>query len=578
MPSELLKNLVEQAHESRLVLPDFQRDFVWKPSDVIKLLASLLNGYPIGGLLFMESPGIYGHRALDGVIAKEEEKDAGDIRLILDGQQRLTSCYRALFGGEKVARQPGRYYFDYKKFVASPDLKNSDVEELLSFIREKDVRANLSNSASEQGQGLFPLDIILREPPPRGTNYSKWLSDYTFTMSKGDKAEFDRLSQLQSDFIRRFIEKITGYQVHFEEIKKGTSSDVICTVFETINTTGMRLTIFDLLVARCFPHKMNLREMLETALDRVSIKMFDPDGEGIAPTALPRIIALREKETARRADILELPPAVIKKHWVPAVDALERALELMTERYGCFGEKFVPLVDVITPLAVIISSDKFKHTEEHYKMLDRWYWRGIFSQYLISAPETKIQRTVRQWISGEGEKKGWLDDPANEPDGVRDFSYRATILDDVSRKDNAIYRGVMSLLLSQKIRDFGPDRKSLAEVPWEEIEDHHIYPQRFLGPYGIRGERANNIANRTPLRRATNQAIANTAPHVYLTDPRIVGTQPIVPMLAAHLIDDQIALQPFSADVYKRFYTDRSERILATIRDAVGADPIADTP
>jgi len=49
-----------------------------------------------------------------------------------------------------------------------------------------------------------------------------------------DKAKYDRLSQLQSDFIRRFIEKITGYQVHYEEIKKGTSSDVICTVFYPI--------------------------------------------------------------------------------------------------------------------------------------------------------------------------------------------------------------------------------------------------------------------------------------------------------------------------------------------------------
>jgi hypothetical protein len=35
-----------------------------------------------------------------------------------------------------------------------------------------------------------------------------------------------------------------------------------------------------LLVARCFPHKMNLREMLETAVERPSIKFFDPDGEG----------------------------------------------------------------------------------------------------------------------------------------------------------------------------------------------------------------------------------------------------------------------------------------------------------
>jgi hypothetical protein len=576
MPSELLKNLMEQGHQNRLVLPDFQRDFVWKPADVTKLLASLMNGYPIGGLLFMESPGIYGHRPLDGVIVKDgEDSTRGDTRLILDGQQRLTSCYRAFFGGVGVRRDPGRYYFDYSKFLENPTLRNSEVEELIYFIREKDVRRRLSDTSKEQAEGLFPLDIILQEP--RGTNYSKWLSDYTFAKAAGDKATHDRFSQHQADFIRRFIEKITGYQVHFEEIKKGTSSDVICTVFETINTTGKRLTVFDLLVARCFPDRMNLREMLEDALDRVSIKLFDPVGEGIAPIAIPRIIALKEKETARRAEILEMPPEVIRKHWSYAVDALEQALELMAERYGCFGARFVPLEDMIAPMAVIIASDKFKRgRDEHLHMLDKWYWRSVFSQYYISSTETKIQRTVRQWISREGEREGWLDNPSNEPDSVHDFSYRNSILDDVSRVDNAIYRGVISLLLSKNIRDFGPGRKNLAAVPWEEMEDHHIYPKQFLKPYGIKGERVNNIGNRTLLSRNTNQEIKNTAPHVYLGDHKIVGSEPIDPIIVGHLMDPEIVHKPFSEAVYDQFLADRSKKILRSIGDSVSAEPFAE--
>jgi uncharacterized protein with ParB-like and HNH nuclease domain len=243
---------MEQANRNRLVLPDFQRDFVWKPSDTIKLFASLLNGYPIGGLLLMESPGIYGQRPIDGVAVGSATTATGDTRLILDGQQRLTSCYRAFFGGINVERHAGRYYFDYKRYLNNPNIPNSEVEELLNFVRQKEVNKNLNETTKEQAAGMFPLDIILHLP--RGTDYSKWLSDYAFSMAGGDKEKYDKLSQLQSDFIRRFVEKITGYQVHYEEIKKDTSSDVICTVFETINTTGKRLTVYDLLVARCFPH------------------------------------------------------------------------------------------------------------------------------------------------------------------------------------------------------------------------------------------------------------------------------------------------------------------------------------
>jgi hypothetical protein len=196
-------------------------------------------------------------------------------------------------------------------------------------------------------------------------------------------------------------------------------------------------------------------------------------------------VALKEKETARRADILELPAPTFKKHWSYATDALEAALELLCDRYGCFGERFIPLVDMIAPMAVVISSEKFKHTDEHLSMLDKWYWRSVFSQYFISSTETKLQRTVRQWVSGDAQRSAWLDNPSNEPDSVRDFSYRASILNDVSRADNAIYRGIISLLLSRGAADFGRERRRLGLVSWEEIEDHHIYPKRFLGPYGI---------------------------------------------------------------------------------------------
>jgi hypothetical protein len=192
----------------------------------------------------------------------------------------------------------------------------------------------------------------------------------------------------------------------------------------------------------------------------------------------------------------------------------------------------------------------------------------------VSAPETKIQRTVRQWLSREGEDLGWLDNPRNEPDSVRDFTYRVSILDDVSRIDNAIYRGVMSLLLSRNVRDFGSERKPAKSVPWEDVEDHHIYPKRFLGPYGLKGDIVNNIANRTPLTRTTNGSIGNTAPHVYLTDRQTVGSEPVEPVLKEHLINPQLALEPFTTAGYKKFLQDRTEQIIHQIGKHVSADPI----
>jgi hypothetical protein len=84
------------------------------------------------------SAGIYGHRPLDGVTIKDGPDYPNiDTRLILDGQQRLTSCCRAFFGGLNVEHFPGRYYLNYPKYLSNPDLTNSEVEELVQFIRER---------------------------------------------------------------------------------------------------------------------------------------------------------------------------------------------------------------------------------------------------------------------------------------------------------------------------------------------------------------------------------------------------------------------------------------------------------
>jgi uncharacterized protein with ParB-like and HNH nuclease domain len=95
-----MNNLLDQVRQNRIVLPQFQRDFVWPVAAVRRLLSSLLNGYPIGSLLLMENPGHYDFRPLDGV--PEKKRDEQETILVLDGQQRLTSIFR-LFSGTMEA-------------------------------------------------------------------------------------------------------------------------------------------------------------------------------------------------------------------------------------------------------------------------------------------------------------------------------------------------------------------------------------------------------------------------------------------------------------------------------------------
>ncbi len=80
-----------------IALPDIQRPFVWSNAKVRDLFDSMYRGFPVGYFLFWENTNETGVKQI-GVGTKQHNTAA---RLIVDGQQRLTSLY-AVFRGQKV--------------------------------------------------------------------------------------------------------------------------------------------------------------------------------------------------------------------------------------------------------------------------------------------------------------------------------------------------------------------------------------------------------------------------------------------------------------------------------------------
>ena len=110
-----ITDLMSSIHSGKTQLPDFQRGWVWDDNRIQSLIASITNGYPVGAAMFLE----YGnenirfkYRVLEG----SPSVDAVPAELILDGQQRLTSIYAALFCTDAVntrtykGQQIKRYY------------------------------------------------------------------------------------------------------------------------------------------------------------------------------------------------------------------------------------------------------------------------------------------------------------------------------------------------------------------------------------------------------------------------------------------------------------------------------------
>jgi len=85
--------ILDKIDDYQLFVPAFQREYVWKREHAKELIASLINDYPTGTMLTWETsnpPELKGDR-------KYDEKQ-GAIKLILDGQQRITTLYMLVNG------------------------------------------------------------------------------------------------------------------------------------------------------------------------------------------------------------------------------------------------------------------------------------------------------------------------------------------------------------------------------------------------------------------------------------------------------------------------------------------------
>lgn len=88
-----LSKLLAEIEDGEIGLPEIQRLFVWSRAKVRDLFDSMYRGFPVGYLLFWENPSMPSTRQIG-----TDEKQHVPRRLIVDGQQRLTSLYSVILG------------------------------------------------------------------------------------------------------------------------------------------------------------------------------------------------------------------------------------------------------------------------------------------------------------------------------------------------------------------------------------------------------------------------------------------------------------------------------------------------
>lgn len=582
-----LGTLLDEIMTGKIQLPDFQRGWVWDDEHIRSLLVSIARSFPIGAVMLLETGGEarFQVRPVEGVSLSTNNPAE---RLILDGQQRLTSLLQVLRLSAPVSTQDEKkreikryYYFDIEKALAGPD----SLEEAILSIDEdriqrenfgRDIRLNLSSTEKEFEAFFFPCNRVF--------DANTWM----YGLMQHSQNRVQQFMQ----FSQQILEPFRHYQVPVIELKKETSKEAVCLVFEKVNTGGVPLSVFELVTAIYAADGFNLRldwygqgnfrgrhlRFAEKTLLRNTAATDFLQGISLLHTYECQQQDLGTGKTgkdvtgvsAKREHILAMPLRAYQ-HWAEPLTQGFLQAEQFIRHLGFHHPNFLPYRAQLIPLAAVLAHLGERWLEPQVQdKLARWFWSGVFGELYGSATETRIGLDLQQLL-------GWINQrSAPPPTTITGAGFQASRLDTMRSRTSAAYRGLYVLLQQQGSRDFFWKARMLdLDRNEKAIDIHHIFSRKWCDNNGISPRIYNSIINKTAISYKANRKIGGNAPSLYLRQiQENIAVQlteaEMNEILSTHSINPEL----LRADDFDGFYQNRKSALLTLIEQAMGKEAI----
>lgn len=255
-----IEQLVIRVKDGDIKLPKFQRPFIWKRKDVLKLWDSIYKGYPIGSILLWLTSEKLASETRIGDLDINARPDPYPYNYLLDGQQRLSTLCGALYWN------------------------GQDKESIWNICFDLETEKFLFPKKDELKLEYFPLNKLIET--------SDFLNQCkTFESSPEKSASyFDKAKSLLNSIKDYKIAAVTIGDMKINEVAP---------IFERINSTGRRLTIYDLMRAATWSGKFDLNDTVKTIRESLKGKAF----EKVPETHILRSISAAAGYGINKADI-----------------------------------------------------------------------------------------------------------------------------------------------------------------------------------------------------------------------------------------------------------------------------------
>ena len=248
---------------TEIELPEMQRRYVWKKTKVRDLLDSLYRGYPSGAILLWDTNE---EVAIQSFAVSQEQTGINKSKLLLDGQQRLTSLKAVLKGEPVIVRdtpRPIEVLFNLEhpetrsEVTEDDDEVDSNLEDDASFdeLDSSDDGSAISSLSEIQAQ-LESMTFVVKNSKIVGLQ--NWI-EVSKVFATTDNVELIKQAGVTSMDDPRFnkynerlnrLRNIKNYSYRLDILERTLSYEEVAEIFVRVNSLGVKLKGSDLALAQ----------------------------------------------------------------------------------------------------------------------------------------------------------------------------------------------------------------------------------------------------------------------------------------------------------------------------------------
>jgi hypothetical protein len=475
-----IEDIISELSRGGIRIPEIQRDYVWKRSQIAKLLDSIYQEFPAGSILLWDTTDEIVMRGLATNLGQTVRSDFIP-KVVLDGQQRITALARVF---DVSTKKDERIIFNIVDEVFEPYSPRNAADP-----RWIDVTELLTDHVTE----LDALERLIEAG----------------VINKNDRETKNDVHE----HLKR-LKAISKYQFPVE-IVRSQDLESVTEVFIRVNSGGTRLRQAELALARlAWKVPGSIVGPFERMEGECVERGFDLDTRFLMRALIA--VATRQSRFRDLKAFWERPAAEIERAWKRTENGLRLTLDFVEGNVEIPGTEFLPSQYSLIPLITIFANrDKLTASEE--RGLRRWFLRANAFSHYVGASETKLDQdlgalgtkceNISQLVEQlEHDQRGnpKINAEDLERSGTNSPFFPLAFLAVIRREATDWFKGI-------KLR-----RDSFADD--QNVEYHHIFPKKLLNARNIDRYHRDEMANLAFLSQKANRKILSSKPADYLVE------------------------------------------------------------